>query len=218
MTPAIVAYRGMTDALPRLLAELDRRMNPYQCMPPARQGRCRRGPTEGHSRRPRTNPPALRATAPALQERLANMRRHRAGSPPCVTPTHPPPHRARKRFGQNFLVDRHYIQRIVDAIDPRPEQRIVEIGPGQGCADARTAGGDGCTLRHGTAASLDVVKFDRDLVARLTSEFPSDRLRVHEADALMSSISQRWQRTRSCASWATCRTTSHAHPVSPLRI
>ena len=40
-------------------------------------------------------------------------------------------HRARKRFGQNFLHDPRVIARIVDAIDPQPEQTIVEIGPGQ---------------------------------------------------------------------------------------
>ena len=40
-------------------------------------------------------------------------------------------HRARKRFGQNFLHDPRVIARIVDAIDPRPGQNIVEIGPGQ---------------------------------------------------------------------------------------
>ena len=41
-------------------------------------------------------------------------------------------HKARKRFGQNFLHDPLVIQRIVQAINPRPGQRLVEIGPGQG--------------------------------------------------------------------------------------
>lgn len=39
-------------------------------------------------------------------------------------------HIARKRFGQHFLTDRGIIDAIVDAIDPRPGQRMVEIGPG----------------------------------------------------------------------------------------
>ena len=39
-------------------------------------------------------------------------------------------HVARKRFGQNFLVDAHYVAKIVDAIDPRPGDNLVEIGPG----------------------------------------------------------------------------------------
>ena len=41
-------------------------------------------------------------------------------------------HVARKRFGQHFLHDPGVIERIVAAIDPRPEQRVVEIGPGLG--------------------------------------------------------------------------------------
>ena len=39
-------------------------------------------------------------------------------------------HRARKRFGQNFLADPHYVKRIVDAVDPQPGDNLVEIGPG----------------------------------------------------------------------------------------
>ena len=42
------------------------------------------------------------------------------------------PHRARKRFGQNFLHDHGVINRILRAIAPREGQRVVEIGPGQG--------------------------------------------------------------------------------------
>src|SRR5688500_20037686 len=41
-------------------------------------------------------------------------------------------HFARKRFGQHFLHDPGVIQRIVAAVDPRPAQRVVEIGPGLG--------------------------------------------------------------------------------------
>ncbi len=37
-------------------------------------------------------------------------------------------HRARKRFSQNFLHDAHYIERIVSAVDPRPGDRVLEIG------------------------------------------------------------------------------------------
>ena len=38
----------------------------------------------------------------------------------------------RKRFGQHFLHDRNVIRRIVAAIDPRPGERFVEVGPGRG--------------------------------------------------------------------------------------
>lgn len=43
-----------------------------------------------------------------------------------------PPHRARKRFGQNFLRDDGVIDRIIAAIAPRSDDHLVEIGPGQG--------------------------------------------------------------------------------------
>ena len=39
-------------------------------------------------------------------------------------------HIPRKRFGQNFLTDHGIIDSIVKAIDPKPGQPLVEIGPG----------------------------------------------------------------------------------------
>ncbi|HBA35401.1 MAG TPA: 16S rRNA (adenine(1518)-N(6)/adenine(1519)-N(6))-dimethyltransferase, partial [Gammaproteobacteria bacterium] len=44
----------------------------------------------------------------------------------------PPIHRARKRFGQNFLHDEAVISRIIRAINPQKGEAIVEIGPGLG--------------------------------------------------------------------------------------
>ena len=41
-------------------------------------------------------------------------------------------HKARKRFGQNFLHDTQVIDRIIQAINPKPGEQLVEIGPGQG--------------------------------------------------------------------------------------
>lgn len=41
-------------------------------------------------------------------------------------------HRARKRFGQNFLHDAGVIDRILRSIHAKPEDRLLEIGPGQG--------------------------------------------------------------------------------------
>lgn len=81
----------------------------------------------------------------------------------------------RKRFGQHFLVDRHYIDRIVDAVDPQLEDRLVEIGPGLGALTRPLLG----RVRHVTA-----VEIDRDIVATLRREFAADRLTVCEQDAL----------------------------------
>ena len=88
------------------------------------------------------------------------------------------PHRARKRFGQNFLVDQNIINGIIDAIDPIAGQHIVEIGPGQAALTRK--------LIHalGSNGSIDAIEIDRDLVARLTHEFAVEKLRVHPADAM----------------------------------
>jgi len=84
-------------------------------------------------------------------------------------------HAPRKRFGQNFLVDRHYIDRIVAAIDPKPGDNVVEIGPGLGALTRPLLG---------RVERLTVIEIDRDLAARLNGEFAADRLRIHTADAL----------------------------------
>jgi 16S rRNA (adenine1518-N6/adenine1519-N6)-dimethyltransferase len=83
--------------------------------------------------------------------------------------------RARKRFGQHFLTDRHYLGRIVAAIDPGPGDAMVEIGPGTGLLTGELA-------RH--VERLHVVEIDRDLAAGLRARFPADRVLVHEGDAL----------------------------------
>ncbi len=94
-----------------------------------------------------------------------------------ITPmTNPPAHRARKRFGQNFLHDPGIISRIVQSISPHPDEHLVEIGPGQGAITKellRAAGG------------MDAVELDRDLIAPLAQMCgPIGELRIHCADIL----------------------------------
>ena len=84
-------------------------------------------------------------------------------------------HVPRKRFGQNFLVDRSVIARIVEAVDPQPTDNLVEIGPGLGALTRPL-------LER--APQLQVVELDRDLAARLRAGYPRERLTVHEGDAL----------------------------------
>jgi 16S rRNA (adenine1518-N6/adenine1519-N6)-dimethyltransferase len=79
---------------------------------------------------------------------------------------------ARKRFGQHFLVDPAVIDRIVAAIDPRPGEALVEIGPGRGALTAPLLA---------RAGSLTVIELDRDLAARLKR---TPGLEVVEADVL----------------------------------
>jgi 16S rRNA (adenine1518-N6/adenine1519-N6)-dimethyltransferase len=84
-------------------------------------------------------------------------------------------HRPRRRFGQHFLHDPRVIARIVAAIDPRPGDAIVEIGPGQGALTVPLAE---------RVPRLHVVELDRDLAERLVARYPADRVVVHPADAL----------------------------------
>jgi len=85
-------------------------------------------------------------------------------------------YRPRKRFGQHFLTDSGVINDIVAAIAARPDDVLVEIGPGTGAITRPLAA---------TGAELHLVEFDRDLVAALRSEFAhADNVHVHEADAL----------------------------------
>lgn len=83
-------------------------------------------------------------------------------------------HRARKRFGQNFLHDEHWIERIARAIDARPGQTVVEIGPGQAALTRKMIADAG----HVTA-----IEIDRDLAAWLKDTFP-ETLTLIETDAL----------------------------------
>jgi 16S rRNA (adenine1518-N6/adenine1519-N6)-dimethyltransferase len=84
------------------------------------------------------------------------------------------PHRPRKRFGQHFLHDPQVVARIVQAIDPKPDDRLVEIGPGHGVLTAQL-------LQR--IPTLTAIEIDRDLAAGLTARFGS-ALTLHTADAL----------------------------------
>ena len=84
-------------------------------------------------------------------------------------------HRARKRFGQNFLSDPNIIRKIIDGIRPQPGELMVEIGPGLGAMTAPLIE----RLGH-----LHVVEIDRDLIARLHVRYTAEQLTVHEGDAL----------------------------------
>ena len=84
-------------------------------------------------------------------------------------------HIARKRFGQNFLVDRGIINAIVSAIGPQRHDTVVEIGPGLGAITEPLL----ARLDH-----LHVVEIDRDLIARLKKQHALTRMTIHEGDAL----------------------------------
>jgi len=84
-------------------------------------------------------------------------------------------HVARRRFGQNFLADPHYVARIIAAVDPQPGENLVEIGPGLGALT------EGLIERAGHITAIEI---DRDLAARLRDRFSPAQLTLHVTDAL----------------------------------
>ena len=81
-------------------------------------------------------------------------------------------HVARKRFGQNFLQDQGIIDGIVRAIDPQPDERLIEIGPGLAALTQPLVE---------RAGRMTVIELDRDLAARLRQH---PQLDVIESDVL----------------------------------
>ncbi|HEY7567033.1 MAG TPA: 16S rRNA (adenine(1518)-N(6)/adenine(1519)-N(6))-dimethyltransferase RsmA [Gemmatimonadaceae bacterium] len=86
------------------------------------------------------------------------------------------PHRARKRLGQHFLNDQRILARIVEAVGPRPNETIIEIGPGEGSLTERLAA---------RATRLIAIELDRDLAAALRRRY-ADRphVQIVEGDVL----------------------------------
>lgn len=92
-------------------------------------------------------------------------------------------HKARKRFGQNFLHDTHVIDNILAAVAAKPGNNVVEIGPGQG---AITEG-----ILKATDGELQVVELDRDLIPILQSKFDHYAgFNIHQGDALQYDFGQ----------------------------
>ena len=99
-----------------------------------------------------------------------------------------PPHsggfaaQAKKHLGQNFLHERTIIDKIVQAVNPKPGDKLVEIGPGQGAITFPLLD------RHG---ELTVIEFDRDLIAPLTEAARSHgELTVIHRDVLKVDFSE----------------------------
>ena len=91
-------------------------------------------------------------------------------------------HQARKRFGQNFLHDPGVIERIVRAIHPKPEDTLVEIGPGLGAITEEVLA---------VNPRLQGGELDRDLIPVLRTKFFNyPEFRIHEADALTFDFGQ----------------------------
>jgi 16S rRNA (adenine1518-N6/adenine1519-N6)-dimethyltransferase len=95
-------------------------------------------------------------------------------------------HRARKRFGQNFLQDQGIIYSIVALINPSPDMHMIEIGPGLGALTRPLLN---------NLDQLDLLEIDRDLVRHWIEE-NLQGLRVIEGDALKFNFDE-WSQNRS---------------------
>lgn len=73
--------------------------------------------------------------------------------------------RAKRSLGQNFLIDPNIQRKIVAALDPSPDDEVLEIGPGAGALTRHLAG---------RVRRLVLVELDNDLAARLRDEFAGD--------------------------------------------
>jgi len=86
-------------------------------------------------------------------------------------------HRARKRFGQHWLVDEGVLHRIVAAAELSAADTVLEVGPGRGALTER--------LLDTAAQSVAAVELDRDLVLGLQERFGSNpRFQLIAGDAL----------------------------------
>ncbi|MGH8127435.1 MAG: 16S rRNA (adenine(1518)-N(6)/adenine(1519)-N(6))-dimethyltransferase RsmA [Gammaproteobacteria bacterium] len=83
--------------------------------------------------------------------------------------------RANKRLGQHFLHDPAVIGRILAAVDPRPGEHIIEIGPGRGALTAGLAA---------SGARLTVIELDRTLAAELAAHPDLQTVEVLQTNAL----------------------------------
>lgn len=91
-------------------------------------------------------------------------------------------HRARKRFGQNFLVDEQILDRIAASVAPAAGEHLVEIGPGKGALTARLAR---------SCDRLTAIELDRDLIPWLQVGFERHPgFKLFQADALSFDFSQ----------------------------
>ncbi|MBF0619743.1 MAG: ribosomal RNA small subunit methyltransferase A [Candidatus Omnitrophica bacterium] len=87
---------------------------------------------------------------------------------------------AKKSLGQNFLVDTKMTERIIDACDLKPDETVLEVGPGQGALTRAIAP----RVKHVIA-----VEADRVLAEKLRQDFSPEVLTVYHEDILKFDLS-----------------------------
>ncbi len=84
-------------------------------------------------------------------------------------------HQAKKRFGQNFLIDQTIIQTLISAIQPQADDLMVEIGPGLGALTKPLL----AHLKH-----LHLIEIDRDIIQWMQQHYPTEQITIHASDVL----------------------------------
>lgn len=82
---------------------------------------------------------------------------------------------AKKKFGQNFLIDKYTINQIIDSINPNSEQSILEIGPGLGALTIPLLK----KIKH-----INVVEIDTDMIEFLKKNIPLSKITIYQKDIL----------------------------------
>lgn len=84
-------------------------------------------------------------------------------------------HIPKKSLGQNFLSDPDMVRACLDAIQPRADDAMIEVGPGLGALTKPLV----AILKH-----LHAVELDRDIIAWMHMHYPADKITIHGSDAL----------------------------------
>lgn len=86
--------------------------------------------------------------------------------------------RAKKRLGQNFLVDPACIDAVLEASDISPDELVLEIGPGLGFVTEQLVN---------LAKDVVAVELDKDMISRL-EKIEADNLKIVHADILKTNV------------------------------
>lgn len=89
---------------------------------------------------------------------------------------------AKKSFGQNFLIDQNYIDKIISALDPQKDETIIEIGAGRGALTEKLVE---------SGANVLAIELERNMIAVLQDNFANyENFQLIEQDALLTNFNQ----------------------------
>ena len=84
--------------------------------------------------------------------------------------------RAKKKYGQNFLIDQSVLKKIINIINPQVTDEIVEIGPGLGSMTF--------PIIDKTKQCIDVIEIDPEMITFLQNSEYSKKINIHAFDIL----------------------------------